>query len=118
MNRARIVVARVAALASLVAIPTLARAADYHHVHVTASNATEAVRWYTRYMDCQALADRDDGVDCGGAQVVFDSRPTLGSSQRTGIDHISLLLRRPDDQDGRARASWCPGLGRQDAAVR
>ena len=90
MNRTRIVGAGVVALVALVATPTLARAADYHHVHVTASNATEAVRWYTRYMDCEALADRDDGVDCGGAQVVFDSRPTLGSSQRTGIDHIAF----------------------------
>ena len=90
MNRTRLVGTGIVALASLVAMPTLARAADYHHVHVTASNATEAVRWYTRYMGCQALADRDDGVDCGGAQVVFDSRPTLGSSQRTGIDHIAF----------------------------
>ena len=90
MNRTRIVGAGVVALVALVATPTLARAADYHHVHVTASNATEAVRWYTRYMDCEALADRDDGVDCAGAQVVFDSRPTLGTSQRTGIDHISF----------------------------
>ena len=92
MNRTRIVLALVVvvAAASLVAIPAIARAADYHHVHVTASNATEAVKWYTRYMDCQPLSDRDDGVDCAGAQVVFDSRPTLGTSQRTGIDHISF----------------------------
>ena len=92
MNRTRIVLALVVvvAAASLLAIPAIARAADYHHVHVTASNATEAVKWYTRYMDCQPLSDRDDGVDCAGAQVVFDSRPTLGTSQRTGIDHISF----------------------------
>ncbi len=90
MNRTRMLLAGVVAVASFVAIPAIARAADYHHVHVTASNATEAVRWYTRYMDCQPLSDRNDGVDCGGAQVVFDSRPSLGSSQRTGIDHISF----------------------------
>ena len=78
------------AVASLVAIPAIAQAADYHHVHVTASNATEAVKWYTEYMDCQPLADREDGIDCDGAEIVFVSRPTLGSSQRTGIDHIAF----------------------------
>ena len=75
---------------ALLAMPALAGAADYHHVHVTASNATEAVRWYSQYLDCEPLSDRDDAVECAGAQVVFDSRPSLGTSQRTGIDHISF----------------------------
>ena len=86
MNRTQNTLGLVLATASLVSLPVLARAADYHHVHVTSSNASEAVKWYARYLDCQPLADRDDGVDCAGAQVVFDSRPTLGTSQRTGID--------------------------------
>ncbi|MDP6579042.1 MAG: VOC family protein [Vicinamibacterales bacterium] len=90
MNRTRIRHTLVMATASLIATPATALAADYHHVHVTASNATEAVKWYSQYMDCLPLADRDDGVECGGAQVVFDSRPSLGTSQRTGIDHISF----------------------------
>ena len=90
MNRTQNTLGLVLATASLVSRPVLARAADYHHVHVTSSNASEAVKWYERYLDCQPLADRDDGVDCAGAQVVFDSRPTLGTSQRTGIDHISF----------------------------
>jgi len=90
MNRTRIGRTLAGVAASLVALPATALAADYHHVHVTASNATEAVKWYTQYMDCQPLADRDDGVDCDGAQIVFESRPSLGTSQRTGIDHISF----------------------------
>ena len=90
MNRIRNTLGLVLATASLVSLPVLARAADYHHVHVTSSNASEAVKWYERYLDCQPLADRDDGVDCAGAQIVFDSRATLGTSQRTGIDHISF----------------------------
>ena len=93
MNRTRLGLGLLVAAASLVvaaAMPTLAWAADYHHVHLTTSNATEAVKWYERYLDCQPLSDRDDAVDCAGAQVVFDSRPTLGTSQRTGIDHISF----------------------------
>jgi catechol 2,3-dioxygenase-like lactoylglutathione lyase family enzyme len=36
------------------------------------------------------VPDRSDAVDCGGGQVVFDAQLTLGGSQRTGIDHISL----------------------------
>ncbi len=70
--------------------PLAADAADYHHVHITSSDATEAVRWYSRHLDCQPLSDRDDSVDCQGVQVTFDSQPSLGSSQRTGIDRISF----------------------------
>ncbi len=82
----------VAAVVGLGGASSVAHAAeaDYHHVHLTASNATEAINWYARYLDCEPMADRSDGVDCSGAQVVFESRPTLGSSQRTGIDHISF----------------------------
>ena len=47
MNQMRLAYALVVAVAALTAIPAVARAADYHHVHVTASNATEAVKWYT-----------------------------------------------------------------------
>ena len=90
MNQMRLAYALVVAVAALTAIPAVARAADYHHVHVTASNTTEAVKWYTEHMDCQPLSDRDDGVDCAGAEIVFVSRRTLGSSQRTSIDHISF----------------------------
>jgi catechol 2,3-dioxygenase-like lactoylglutathione lyase family enzyme len=92
MNRKRIVRTFAAALvsASLLPAAALAAEADYHHVHLTTSNATEATKWYTEYLDCQPLTDRDDGVDCFGTEVVFESRATLGSSQRTGIDHISF----------------------------
>ena len=78
------------AVATLLTMPAAARAADYHHVHVTVSNTTEATKWYTEHMDCRPLPDRDDGVSCAGTEVVFVSRPTQGSSQRTGIDHISF----------------------------
>ena len=75
---------------TLLAAANVAGAADYHHVHITASNAGEAVRWYSRYLDCRTVADRSAGVDCGGARVVFDSRLSPGGSQQTGIDHIAL----------------------------
>ncbi len=82
MIRTRLVLASALSAAALAAPP--ADAADYHHVHLTVSNATEAVRWYGQHFDCQPLSDRDDGIDCAGVQVVFDARPTLGSSERTG----------------------------------
>ena len=90
MNRTGFTCTLVIGIATFTAMSTGANAADYHHVHVTASNATEAVKWYTEYMECLPLSDRDDAVDCAGTEIVFVSRPTLGSSQRTGIDHIAF----------------------------
>ena len=90
MTRTALVPALALSAAAMAAAPAGVAAADYHHVHLTVSNATEAIRWYTRHFECEPLADRDDGIDCTGVQVVFESRPTLGSSERTGIDHISF----------------------------
>ena len=86
----RCVVIGAVVAAAIVSAPTPAVAAAIHHVHVTASNAIEAVKWYARHLPCQPLADRDDGIDCAGTEIVFVPRPTRGSSQRTGIDHISF----------------------------
>lgn len=70
--------------------PGVARAADYHHVHITASSPSEAVNWYTEYMDCQPISDRRDAADCNGVELVFVAQPTLGSTQGTGVNHISF----------------------------
>lgn len=88
MNRMLLLVTTLG-VAPLFASP-VAWAAEYDHVHVTASNATEAVAWYSRYLDCNAVPNRPDAVDCGGGQVVFDSRLSQGGSQRTGVNHIAL----------------------------
>ena len=81
-------------LASLVVAlclwPAVTLAADYHHVHLTASNTSEAVGWYSRYLGCRPVPGRADAVDCGSGRLVFDPHLPLGGSQRTGIDHISL----------------------------
>ena len=68
--------------------PGVVRAADYHHVHITASAPAEAVNWYTRYMDCQPVADRRDAANCDGVELVFVVQPTMGSTQGTGVNHI------------------------------
>ena len=90
MNRTRMCFALVVAVASLVAIPALARAADYHHVHITGASPSEGVRWYTRYLDCEPVADRPDAADCGGVELIFMVQPTMGSTQGTGVNHIGF----------------------------
>ena len=90
MNRTRIFLALVLAAASLVAIPALARAADYHHVHITGASPSEGVRWYTRHLDCEPVADRPDAADCGGVELIFMVQPTMGSTQGTGVNHIGF----------------------------
>ncbi len=111
MSHRRLVLAVLAA--ALLVPPAAASAADYHHVHLISSNATEAIAWYSRHLDCEPLSDRDDGVDCSGVQVVFDSTPTLGSSQRTGIDHISFSY-----EDLTAKMAELEGVGVGGRGVR
>jgi len=90
MKRIRIVLALGVAAASLVAIPAMARAADYHHVHITGASPSEGVRWYTRHLDCEPVADRPDAADCDGAELIFMVQPTMGSTQGTGVNHIGF----------------------------
>ena len=82
------------AAAIVIAMPGRAQAADaeYHHVHITASAPTEGVKWYTRHLDCEQVADRTDAVVCAGVEVVFVPQPTFGTTQGTGVNHISFSL--------------------------
>lgn len=64
--------------------------AQTHHVHVAASHAGEAIKWYTQHLDCKALDGRDKAIDCGGMNVAFVERQSVGSSQGTGVNHISF----------------------------
>ena len=87
----RVVIAVVAAGALVT--PALARAADYHHVHVTAASPSQAVAWYARHMGCEPLADRGDAANCYGVEIVLVPQPTNGGSQGTGVDHIGFSFR-------------------------
>ena len=75
---------------ALVVTPALARAADYHHVHITASAPSEAVGWYEEHLDCLPVADRPDAADCDGVELIFVVQPTMGSTQGTGVNHIGF----------------------------
>ena len=74
------------------ATPSLATAADYHHVHITSASPLQAVDWYTRHMGCEPLTDRNDAANCYGVEVVFVPQTTTGSSQGTGVDHIGFSV--------------------------
>ena len=75
---------------ALGAAPALARAADYHHVHITTSSPAKGVEWYSEHMGCEPLADRDDAASCGSVEVVFMPQATTGGSQGTGVNHIGF----------------------------
>ena len=72
--------------------PGLARAADYHHVHITTSSPAKGVEWYTEHMGCEPVADRDDAASCDGVELVFVPQSTTGGSQGTGINHIGFSV--------------------------
>ena len=90
MNLKRIVPLLFASVTGVTAAPAVAHAADYHHVHITASSPTEAVKWYSRHLECQPVADRRDAASCGGVELVFVVQPTMGSTQGTGVNHIGF----------------------------
>ena len=90
MNRTQSLLALVTAVASLILSPALARAADYHHVHITGASPSEGVKWYTRHLDCEPVADRPDAADCDGVELIFMVQPTMGSTQGTGVNHIGF----------------------------
>ncbi len=70
--------------------PSRAPAADYHHVQITAASPLEGVAWYARYLDCEPIAKRTEAADCDGVELIFVSQPTMGSTQGTGVDHVSF----------------------------
>ena len=83
-----------AAVSMLAAGPRLARAADatIHHVSITVPSPSEALSWYREHMKCEAVPNRKDTARCGFVDLVFIVQPTLGSSQGTGVNHLSFTF--------------------------
>ena len=77
---------------ALLAGPHIAYGAEasIHHIHITTGPPTEAVRWYVQQMGCTAIADRNDAVKCGTVELAFIEQQTAGSTQGTGVNHISF----------------------------
>ena len=90
----RKIIGSLVATALFSAIPTIllaaASTAQTHHVHIAASNASEAVKWYVRHLSCKSIEDRSDAIDCGGFEIEFVVRATLGGSPGTGVNHIAF----------------------------
>lgn len=70
--------------------PEHARAGSYHHVEIISPSPSEATAWYTRHLDCEPVPDRNDTAACKGIELIFAARPTMGSTQGTGVDHIAF----------------------------
>jgi predicted enzyme related to lactoylglutathione lyase len=79
----------VALTALFLAVATLARAADYHHVHLAAPKAAEAVQWYIANIGCTAM-NRPDACQIGTTQLIFASRRSDAGSEGSGVDHIGF----------------------------
>jgi catechol 2,3-dioxygenase-like lactoylglutathione lyase family enzyme len=61
-----------------------------HHVHITTSSPSEGVRWYSEHFGCKPIADRTDAAACGRVELLFVAQPAMGSTQGTGVNHISF----------------------------
>ena len=113
MNQTRVVLALVGAVTAIIAAPAQTLAADYHHVHITASSPSEGVRWYNRYLDCEPVADRPDAANCDGVELIFVVQPTMGSTQGTGVNHIGFSY-----PDLTAKMAELEGVGVRGSGVR
>ena len=113
MTTKRVALALVAGVAMVAAVPGGVSAADYHHVHLTASSPSEGVKWYVEHMDCQPAADRTDAANCDGVEIVFVVQPTVGGTQGTGVNHISFSF-----ADVTAKMAELEGVGVRGSGVR
>ena len=81
---------------------TLTAAVPYDHIHLTASNAEEAVDWYVKHFGGKAGAfNRGDAdrveypinrVFYDELSVIFFEREPTGGSVGTGVDHIGFSM--------------------------
>ncbi|MDG2176412.1 MAG: VOC family protein [Gammaproteobacteria bacterium] len=74
----------------LLLLPLSGQAASISHIQLAAPSPLQAVDWYTRFLDCEAIEGRDEAVHCHGMDIEFDARPILGTTLGTGVDHISF----------------------------
>ena len=78
------------AAALLLAVTAVPATAGDVSVQLTTSAATEAVKWYERYFDCEPIEGRGGAIDCGNVVIEFVQGPIMGASPGTGLDHISF----------------------------
>ena len=67
-----------------------AGAASFHHLRIISASPSEAVAWYARHLDCDAVPGRSDTAACAGIELIFVAMPTMGSTQGTGVNHVAF----------------------------
>jgi len=93
-STARALMVAAAAIAMLAAgsRPAQAAEANIHQISITVPSPSEAIRWYTQHLKCEAVPNRKDTAKCGSVELVFLVGPTLGSTQGTGVNHIGFTF--------------------------
>ena len=96
-------------------------AVPYDHIHLTASNAQEAVNWYVKHFGGSAGgfnrgdADRveypTDRVFYGDLSIIFFEREPTGGSIGTGVDHIGFSMENVEEITAAAVADGGSQIG-------
>jgi lactoylglutathione lyase len=84
------------ALAVYATAPSLASASDYHHMHLTVSDADVGAQWYITHMDCEPVAGRSSAAQCGDTIFLFFAREASGPSVGSGVNHIGFSFTNLD----------------------
>src|SRR6185295_18037315 len=105
----------IAGVAFVAAAAGTARAAEaeLRQVYITTSSPLEGVRWYVQHMKCEAVPSRRDTAKCDDVELVFLPQPTRGSTQGTGVNHISFSF-----PDLTAKMAELEKVGVQGSGVR
>ena len=96
----------IAMTVAMICLPALARATNYHHVHLVATNAAEAKQWYVTHMGCTDFG-RDNACAAGNTQIIFFERDQTVRAWVTGVDHIGFSFR---DLETKMRAFEAAGV--------
>ena len=99
----------------------VAAAVPYDHLHLTATNAREAVNWYVKHFGGEAgrftRGDGDtvqypvDRVYYDELSVIFFEREPTGGSVGTGVDHIGFSMDNVEEVTAAAVADGGTQLG-------
>lgn len=87
------------ALAGLIIFgATAARAADWHHLHLTATDTTKAAEWYAKYMggEVQKFGAMDLAAFEGMTVIFFKKEAGFEGSVGSSVDHVGWSFKDLD----------------------
>ena len=98
------------------AVPSPAVAqSDYHHMHLTVTDAEDAAQWYVTHMGCDPVEGRADRALCDSTYFFFFARDPEGPSAGTGVNHIGFSF---DNLDAKAASLEASGISLEGDGVR